>query len=285
LAALACGLTAGHGAVYVQPLVVPALAVVMTLATLSISGQVFRHPKVLIRPALTGLALSYLLQGGIILLLAWWLVKEPAYFQGLVVLAAVPPAVVVLPLAVMFNGDQDFSLVAMAGAYLGGLVLIPLIFLAFFGGEHLFRHELFLIVLLLIAAPIIVSRLILWRGWEKPLLRWRGGLTNWGFFLVLYTVVGLNREAFLHQPWELMHLALLALLSTLVLGEAVLFWARRQGVGLPRAKAFMLMASMKNVGLASGLCLALFGPAAAMPTTVSTIVFVPYLVWLSWRLR
>ena len=47
----------------------------------------------------------------------------------------------------------------------------------------------------------------------------------------------------------------------------------------------MMIASMKNYGLASGLCLALFGSAAAVPTTVATIVFVPYLMWLSWRLR
>ena len=182
LAALVCGLTMGHGAVYTQPLVVPALAVVMTLATLSISGQVFRYPKVLIRPVLTGLALSYLLQGGLILLLAWWLVDEPAYFQGLVVLAAVPPAVVVMPLAVVLDGDPDYSLVALSGAYLGGLVLIPLIFLAFFGSEHLFRRELFLIVLLLIAAPMAISRLILWRGWQGPILRWRGGPDQLGLF-------------------------------------------------------------------------------------------------------
>lgn len=285
LAALVGGLAAGHGAVYTQPLVVPALAVVMTLATLSISGQVFRYPKVLIRPALTGLAMSYLLQGGLILLLAWWLVDEPAYFQGLVVLAAVPPAVVVLPLAVVLDGDPDYSLVAMSGAYMGGLVLIPLIFLAFFGGEHLFRHELFLIVILLIAAPMAISRFILWRGWEGPILRWRGGLTNWGFFLALYTVVGLNRQVFLDQPLALLHLIFLAVASSLLLGETVLWLARRRGIRLRRAKALMMIASMKNYGLASGLCLALFGSAAAVPTTVATIVFVPYLMWLSWRLR
>jgi len=285
LAALVCGLAVGQGAAYTKSLVVPALAVVMTLATLSISGQVFRHPRVLIRPALTGLILSYLLQGGVILLLAWWLVDEPAYFQGLVVLAAVPPAVVVMPLAVVLDGDPDYSLVALSGAYLGGLVLIPLIFLAFFGGEHLFRHELFLIVLLLIAAPMAISRLILWRGWEEPILRWRGAITNWGFFLALYTIVGLNRQVFLHEPLALLHLIFLAVASSLLLGEVVLWLARRRGIRLRRAKALMMIASMKNYGLASGLCLALFGSAAAVPTTVATIVFVPYLMWLSWRLR
>ena len=285
LAALVGGLAAGQGAEYTKSLVVPALAVVMTLATLSISGQVFRHPKVLIRPAITGLALSYLLQGGVILLLAWWLVDEPAYFQGLVVLAAAPPAVVVMPLAVVLDGDPDYSLVAMSGAYLGGLMLIPLIFLAFFGGEHLFRHELFLIVLLLIVAPMAISRLILWRGWQEPILRWRGGLTNWGFFLALYTIVGLNRHVFLHEPLALLHLIFLALASSLLLGEVVLWVARRRGVRLRRAKALMMIASIKNYGLASGLCLALFGSAAAVPTTVATIIFVPYLMWLSWRLR
>ncbi|MCB2190433.1 MAG: hypothetical protein KQI62_02650 [Deltaproteobacteria bacterium] len=285
LAALVLGLAAGHGAVYTQRLVVPALAVVMTLATLSISGQIFKYPRVLIRPALTGLILSYILQGGVILLLAWWLVDDPAYFQGLVVLAAVPPAVVVMPLAVVLDGDPDYSLVALSGAYLGGLVLIPLTFLAFFGSEHLFRHELFIIVLMLIAAPMAISRFLIWRGWEGPLLRWRGGITNWGFFLALYTIVGLNRHVFLHEPWALLHLIFLALASSLILGELVMWVARRRGVRLRRAKALMMIASMKNYGLASGLCLALFGSAAAVPTTVATIVFVPYLLWISWRLK
>jgi BASS family bile acid:Na+ symporter len=285
VAALVCGLAAGQGAAYTQPLVVPSLAMVMTLATLSISGQLFRQPKRLMRPAVTGMLLSYLVQGGVILLLAWWLVPEPAYWQGLVVLAAVPPAVVVMPLAVCLDGDPDYSLVAMSGAYVGGLLLIPLIFLAFFGGEHLFRHELFVIILTLIVAPMAISRLILWRGWEGPILRWRGGITNWGFFLVLYTIVGLNRQVFLHEPWQLLHLIFLALASTLLVGEIVLWAARRRGLEPQRAKAMMLIASMKNYGLASGLCLALFGPTAAVPTTVATIAFVPYLLWLSWRLR
>jgi len=285
LAALVCGLAVGQPAHYTKPLVVPSLAVVMTLATLSISGAIFRYPRLLIRPALAGLLFSYLAQGGVILLLAWWLVDNPLYFQGLVVLAAVPPAVVIMPLAVSLDCDPDYALAAMSGAYLGGLVLIPLIFLAFFGAGHLFRHELFLAVLTFIAAPLAISRLLIWRGWDKPFIRWRGALTNWGFFVALYTVVGLNRHVFLHDPQELIPLVLVALISSLVLGEAVLALLRWQGVRMQRASALMMTASMKNYGLASGLCLALFGTATAVPATVATIVFVVYVMWLNWRLR
>ena len=192
----------------------------MMLATLSISGEIFRYPRLLIRPALIGLCLSYVVQGGLILLLAWLLVPEPAYFQGMVVLAAVPPAVVVMPLAVVLDGDPDYALISMSGAYVGGLVLIPLIFLAFFGAGQLFRHELFITVLALILAPMAVSRLLMWKGWHKPLVRWRGGLTNWGFFVAVYTIIGLNREVFLQDPLELLPLIIIGLLSSLVLGEA-----------------------------------------------------------------
>ncbi|MCF8031724.1 MAG: hypothetical protein K9K66_00965 [Desulfarculaceae bacterium] len=285
LAALVCGLAFGQAAVYTKPLVVPALALVMMLATLSISGEVFRHPRMLVRPALIGLTLSYVVQGGLILLLAWWLVPEPAYFQGLVVLAAVPPAVVVMPLAVVLDGDPEYALISMSGAYVGGLFLIPLVFLAFFGPGQLFRHELFLIVLSLIAGPMAVSRLLLWRNWQRPFVRFRGGLTNWGFFVAVYTIIGLNREVFLRDPLEILPLILVALISTLVLGEALLLIMRWQGIELRRANTLMMLGSMKNYGLASGLCLVLFGSAAAVPTTVCTIIFVPYLVWLNWRLR
>ncbi|MCB2226337.1 MAG: hypothetical protein KQH53_06620 [Desulfarculaceae bacterium] len=285
LAALVCGLAVGQGAAYTRSLVVPALAFVMMLATLSISGEVFRYPRMLVRPALIGLFLSYLVQGGIILLLAWWLVPEPAYFQGMVVLAAAPPAVVVMPLAVVLDGDPDYALVSMSGAYVGGLVMIPLIFLAFFGGEHLFRHELFIIVMVLIVAPMAVSRLLMWKGWDKPFVRHRGALTNWGFFVAVYTIIGLNREVFLHDPLELMPLIIIGVVSSIVLGELLLLIMRWQGINPQRANTLMMLGSMKNYGLASGLCLALFGPAAAVPTTVCTIIFVLYLIWLNWRLR
>ena len=285
LSALVCGLVVGQGAAYTKPLVLPALAFVMMLATLSISGEIFRYPRLLIRPALIGLALSYVVQGGVILLLAWWLVPEPAYFQGMVVLAAVPPAVVVMPLAVVLDGDPDYALISMSGAYVGGLVLIPLIFLVFFGGEHLFRHELFVTVLSLVVAPMVVSRLLMWKGWHKPLMPYRGSLTNWGFFVAVYTIIGLNREVFLRDPLELLPIIFIGLLSTIVLGEALLLIMRWQGIKPRRANTLMMMGSLKNYGLASGLCLALFGAQAAVPTTVCTIIFVPYLVWLNWRLR
>jgi len=52
----------------------------------------------------------------------------------------------------------------------------------------------------LILAPLAVSRLLRRWGFSDRLEPYKGAITNWGFFLVTYTIVGLNRAVFLDRP-------------------------------------------------------------------------------------
>jgi len=45
----------------------PGLAVIMTLAVMGIPGSLFRSPRSLVWPTLAGLAMNYVLHGGVIL--------------------------------------------------------------------------------------------------------------------------------------------------------------------------------------------------------------------------
>ena len=59
---------------------------------------------------------------------------------------------------------------------------------------------------------------------------WRGPVVNWGFFLVIYTIVGLNRDAFLEEPGTLLLVCAIAFASTFVLAEVINRVSRLLGV-------------------------------------------------------
>ncbi len=60
-------LPAGQAAPKLEPLVLPALALVMTLALLEVSGASFKSARGLVLPVLAGLGLNFVVNGGLVL--------------------------------------------------------------------------------------------------------------------------------------------------------------------------------------------------------------------------
>ena len=279
------GLAWGDGAKIAEKTVLPALALVMTLSVMGVPGSVFRSPRSLIVPALTGLLLNYFLLGGLLLGLNYALIRDENLRAGFVIMAAVPPAVAVIPFTVLLDGDSPFSLVATIGCYLGALVIMPILTLALLGEGFADSRKLVMIMLELIFAPLVISRLLRWSGAVKKLDPWKGTLTNWSFALVTYTIVGLNRNLFLSQPLLIGPVALIALASTFLLGFGIETIGRLVGAGREKMISLVLLGTQKNTGLAAGLALALFSDKTALPATVSTIFMIVYIIWLSMKGR
>jgi len=124
------------------------------------------------------------------------LIHEEALRAGFIIVIAVPPAVAVIPFTMLLKGDSPFSLVATIGCYLGALVLMPLIAVGFLGSEFVDQSKLIWIMIELILIPLVLSRFLLWTGLSQKIEPYKGTLTNWGFFLVTYTIVGLNQSIF-----------------------------------------------------------------------------------------
>ena len=191
-----CGLLAGAGATFTKPLVLPALAVVMTLSTMGVRRDILQSGRGLWVPALSGLVLNFVMLGGVILGLSFLMISEPAIQDGFVLLVAVPPAIAVIPFTDFLKGNTAFSLVATVACYLGALVITPLIALGFLGSGFVEPWSLILVIVELIVAPLLVSRILLWTSMARRLEPVKGAITNWSFFVVMYTIVGLNREMF-----------------------------------------------------------------------------------------
>ncbi len=283
--AIVLGLIVGQVADFTQVLVLPALAMVMTLSTSSLTSQDFARLKSMPGPIIISIILSYLVLGGVILLLGWWLIKDPDLWAGFVILAAVPPAVAVVPYSYMLFGNTYFSLIGMIGAYMVALVLTPVMMMLFLGVDFINPMRLVNILVQLIVIPLILSRVLLFTGLSRRIEKWRGTMVNWGFFLVIFTIIGLNREVFFGQFEVLLKIAVIGFAITFVLGHIIEFAARALKVDRETTISLVLMGTMKNFGLASAIALALFSERASIPGAIFIIFAVLYVVWLGFYLK
>ena len=280
MVALVMGLIWGGAAPWSERATLPLLMVVMTLATMGVSGSTFRSPKDLVAPALAGIVMNYLVLGGFLLALNALLIRDEALQSGFVLLAAVPPAVAVIPFTLFLHGDSTFSLIGTLGSYLGALVIMPVMTVVFLGSGFVDPGKLTMIMIELILLPLILSRILLRFKMAPRIDPLKGTLTNWSFFVLTYTIVGLNREVFLTNPLSLVSPALIAIASTFVLGWVI------EGVGkafrIPQKTlvGLVLLGTLKNYGLAGGLALNLFSRKTALPATVSAVFMITYIVYL-----
>ncbi len=280
-----CGLLGGAGATFTKPLVLPALAVVMTLSLTGVRRDILRSGRDLWVPALSGVLLNFVMLGGVILGLSFLLISEPALRDGFVLLVAVPPAIAVIPFTDFLKGNTGFSLVATVACYLGALIITPLIALGFLGSGFVEPWSLILVIVELIVAPLVLSRILLWASMAQRLEPVKGAITNWSFFVVMYTIVGLNREMFLHRPFALAPVAIIALVSTFLLGWLIEKVGRWKGLDRATLTSLVLLGTLKNYGIAGGLALTLFSRKTALPATVSSVFMIVYIIWLDFKKR
>jgi BASS family bile acid:Na+ symporter len=283
--ALALGLIWGGAAPSTERATLPLLMVVMTLATMGVSGTVFGSPRALVAPALAGVAMNYLVLGGFLLAANALLIRDEALRSGFVLLAAVPPAVAVLPFTLFLNGDTAFSLIGTLGAYLGALVIMPVMTVVFLGSGFIDPGKLMIIMIELILLPLILSRILIRLRIAPRVDPFKGTVTNWSFFVLMYTIVGLNREVFLTHPLSLVLPALIAIASTFILGWIIEAAGKAFRIPQQTLVGLVLLGTLKNYGLAGGLALTLFSRESALPATISAIFMITYIVYLQFKKR
>jgi len=170
-------------------------------------------------------------------------------------------------------------------AYLGALIIMPLIMLEFLGPSSFDLARLPMITALLIILPLVISRILLWKRIDEQIEPIKGTITNWSFFVVFYTIIGLNQDVFVKQPLRLVPVAAIAITSTFFLGLIIDSVGRLLRVDSKITTSLVLLGTLKNYGLAGGLSLALFGKQTALPATVSAVFMFVYIVWLGFQVR
>lgn len=249
-----------------------ALLVAMTfsLTEISFSGI---SPRAELRGFLVSLGMSYVVLSGLVLAFAA-LSPDSGIREGWVLMAAVPPAVAVVPITSYLNGDVRRSLISSALLYVLGLGLVPLITYVF-TSQSAPVWDLFLQAVLLIGVPLVASR---------PLRRWgrigevRPAAVSLSFFVLVLAIAGSTRGPLLERPELIASLSLLSLLRTFGLGLLVIGTARALDLSREDRVAVTTFSSFKNLGLTVVLAFSVFGAAATLPSIVSLVFEI---LWLA----
>jgi bile acid:Na+ symporter, BASS family len=265
--------------------VLPALALAMSLSTMEITSNIFRRPRSLLFPALLGIIMSYVILGNIIIGFSALMISDEMTWIGFVLLASVPPAVAVIPFSGFLRGNGLLSLIGTVGAYLGALIIMPLIAVGLLSSTEMDPFKLIMITLELIVLPMAVSRWLIQKGLKEKIEPYRGTLTNWSFFIVIYTLIALNRNIILGQTMLLLPIASISIITMFILGFLIDWVLSLFHVAKETRTSLVLLGTLKNQGLAGGLALTLFGQEAALPSAISTIVMIVYVIWLDFKKR
>lgn len=280
--AFALGLAAGEGADFTRSLTLPTLMLIMTLSTVDFSFRDFMLSRKWLRPVLLGITFNYLVLSGVMLLLARWLMPNEELWTGFVIVAAVPPAVAVMPFTHILRGNVPFSVIGTVGVYLVSLAVAPAM-TALLLSKAVEPMSLLIVLVKLIIVPLALSRLLSAPAVSAHVRRWRGGVINWLFFIVVYTVIGLNRGVFFSRPGELALISTVAFTCTFLLGGVVGFVLKRLNVSRETRTSLILMGTLKNAGLAGVIALSLFNEKASVPAAVVIAFSTLYFIWLGLR--
>ena len=254
-----------------EALVTPALMVMMAFSLTEVDlGRDIKSSASLKRGFL-GIIINYGLLSGLILLLSYSLPDE-SLRHGFVIMAAVPPAVAVLPMTRILKGDMSLSFAGEILSYLASLLLMPLIIYLFAHQTGISPIYLLQISIVLILIPALASRLVRMLP-INPVIP-----INLGFFLVTYTVIGLNQGALWTDGWSV---AWISIARTFAVGLAVFILARSAGLKSSQAISLTLLGSFKNLGLAAAVSLLLVGPAAGLPAAFCVLAETAFFILLS----
>ena len=278
-AGLVTGLLTGGFPAYAREVAEVALVVAMAFSLTEISFAGI-SPRAELRGFVLALGMSYVALTGLLLGFAAW-TADSDLRDGWVLMAAVPPAVAVIPVTSLLKGDTRGALLSSAVTYLLGLALVPAITLAFVG-RAVPVTDLAIQTLLLIGLPLVVSR---------PLRRMprvhdlRPVAVGASFFFLVLAISGSTRAILLASPERLASLSALSLARTFGMGLAVVVATAL--LRLPRATRITAttFASFKNLGLAVVFAFAFSGPAAALPSIVSLVFEILWLAALPFLFR
>ena len=279
--AVILGLVLGDFAANFKSYTFLALAVTMSFSMTGIGMKALLSPKTMVGPMFVGAVLNYLVFGLLVIVLAYFTMPTEQLFYGFVVIAAAPPGVAIIPFSYILKGDVEYSVAGVLGAFLASVVIAPLYISLFANSNGVSSYNLFIMMVQLVLIPLVISRFLLY----KPLFRYiepvRGKIVDWGFAVLIFVAVGMNRQVFFASPLVLLLVGGVLLAVTFGLGGIYQLVAKRFGINAPRATTQTMLVTIKSSGFSVFTALALFGQEAAIPSAVLAVVVLLYLIFLS----
>jgi len=283
--AVIMGMVLGDYALYLKDYTIYVLAITMIFSTTGIGSKALLPLKKLIKPMLVGTVLNYFVFGIVVLVLAWFLMPTKELFMGFVVIVAAPPGVAVIPFAGILKGDIEYSILGVFGAFLASIVIAPAIIELFAENTGVSSWSLFMLMIKLVLVPLILSRLLLFKPVFKYVAKIRGKVVDWGFAIIIFTAVGMNRDVFFSNPLVLLLSTIVLLAATFGIGTIYELFSKKMGIKPGRSITQVLLLTIKSSGFSVVTALTLFGKEAAIPSAILAVIVLLYLLFLSIRME
>lgn len=283
--AVVVGLVFGDFAGHIKAYTIYVLAIVMTFSMTNIRSSSFYPPKSLLKPMMTGILLNYIVYAIVMIGLAYLIIDDKELFYGFVVIATTPPGVAIIPFSYILKGDVEYSIKGVLGAFLCTVFITPFAVGWITGNNGIQSFDLFMLMVKTIVIPLLISRVLLMPMPFKVVDKVRGKVVDWGFALLIFIAVGLNRKVFFSEPGMLLKIGFVLFLTHFVLGlayEKLCKLLRRNEV---KAMSENLLLTVKSSGFAVVTAITLFGQKAAIPTAGLAIFVLLYLLFLSFRVE
>lgn len=278
ISALVLGLSLPSAAETLKPFLIWILAVVMLFSTSGIHFKALKNLKV--AAGITGVSvlLNYLVFGAVLLSLTFLLFDDPDIQNGFVVIAATPPGVAVIPFTAVYKGNMKFALIGILGSYIAAIVLSPLIISLLTNAEGLDTGRILETIAIVVVAPLLLSRLLRIKKLYPSVEKYRGRFIDYGFAVIIYTGIGLNRDLLFSDFSILLYASLIFVVSMFVVG---LLYSRFFSDKISKAAniSHNLMLTIKSSGFAAATSITLFDTKAAVPAAVLSVFVLLYLLF------
>ncbi len=282
--ALIVGLLYGKGVHSLKHLTLYILMIVMAFSTTSFNFKQLKDFRYFLKTTAISFFLNFIVFGAIVVSLAHLAFKDKTILYGFVIIAATPPGVAIVPFTFLFKGNNRFSLIGVLGVYLSAIIITPLIIKLFIHNSNVNMATLLIMTIKLILLPIAISRILNFKKIKPSVEKIRGKVVNWGFALIIYTVVGLNRSVIFNDINLFIKISVVFIIAMFFAGIVYDLLFKNK---LPKKTRISqnLMLTIKSSGFSAGLSLALLGEKSALPSAVLAIFVLIYLIFLDYYYR
>ena len=285
LLALVSGMFLPQGFLIGNALIFPALIAILTITLLRFPRGFFRRPGPLLSASIQGNVMNYLVLGNFIILASVFLIHKQELWIGMILIAAVPPSLEIINLGNLSHIENNSVFTSLAGAYIGALLIIPLIGLGFFKYMPLNYWNIILIVLGLILLPLALSRLIIEKEWDKIIDPYEVTIIASCYFVIFYTITASSGNVLTDWSSDLSVIALTAFVSIFLFAFAIRKIGLFFHVNESKITSLLLMGTMKDCGLAGGIALILFNREVALPALIFAVFTLIHINWLKYKIK
>ena len=273
------GIFAGGFADYLKEFAPYDLLIMMTVSFSAVSFKSIFNIKSFLKNALIAFLLNYLLFGCVLMLLTYMLLPASSpMIYGFLFIALAPPGVVIVPFSQKVNGNEYFSIIGTIGGYIIQIVVFPLLVIFLDIQKQIPIGYLLWQFTLMLILPLIISRFIRFKKAQNFLAKSRGRIIDVTFFILIYIVIGLTRNVFLNNLFEIVMPVIILLIMFFPIIWIFENIMKRLNICDSDQKSYTLMFVVKNNGVSALLALLIVGPNAAIPSAALSVILLIFLL-------